>query len=105
MNGEQYAKWVEDNLGEDLAQFHIQKKKLEQQREKLQANIAEIKERHVQLVREEIVKAWMRKEENQWQNQCDELTKIFTEMLKEHQRDLEQIRRSDGVPVYEDYMY
>ncbi len=98
MTGEQSIKWVEENFKEELAQYHIKKKQFEDQQEKLKADIAEIKERQARQLQVEIVKAWIRKEEEQWEKQSQELDKIRGELLVEHNLDLGEIRQVAPYP-------
>ena len=98
MNGEQSVNWVEENFKEELAQYHIKRKQFEDQQEKLKADITEIKERYARQVQEEIVKAWIKKEEEQWKKQSQELDKIRQELLIKHNMDLEEIRQIAPYP-------
>lgn len=98
ITGQQYVQWAEENFGKELAQYHIQRKKFEEQQDKWRAEKLEIEEKLAREIQEEIMKAWIRKEEDEWKKQHQEFTKVRNDMLTKHAKDLEEIRNGAIMP-------
>ncbi|KJA23092.1 hypothetical protein HYPSUDRAFT_86960 [Hypholoma sublateritium FD-334 SS-4] len=99
ITGRQYVQWAEESFGKELEQYHIQRKKFEEQQDKWKAEKAKMEEKLAREIQEEIMKAWMRNEEEQWKKQLQEFTQARNDLLTKHAKDVEDIRNGRNVAI------
>jgi hypothetical protein len=86
------VQWAKDNLTEELNQHGFNRRTFEEDREKWAKEKGEMMARHLLEVRKEIVRAWIRIEEEEWQESRASWKKEETGLEGEFKEELNRIK-------------
>jgi len=95
----QRVQWTKDNLTEELNTHGSKRAKFEEDREKWAREKEEMKARHLLELRKEIVRAWIRMEEREWQNSREQWKEEALILEKEYKAELRRIQGIAPVPA------
>jgi hypothetical protein len=88
----QYVQWVKDNLSEELNTHGTKRAQLEEDLEKRTKEEEEMKAQHLLELRREIVRAWMRIEEQEWQEIREQWKEEASTLEEEFEDELKQLQ-------------
>ena len=88
----QRVQWAKDNITEELNTQGSKRAKFEEDRDKWAKEKEEMKARHLLELRKEIVRAWMRIEEKEWQKSREEWKQEANALEKEFKDELKRIQ-------------
>lgn len=89
------VQWAKDNISEELNTHCIKRANFEGDREKWAKEKEEMKARHLLELRKEIVRVWMRVEEQEWQRIREDWKQEAATLESEFQVELNRIK---GIP-------
>ena len=93
------VRWAKDHLTEEMSQHGLNRKTFEEDREKWAREKEKMMTRHLLELRKEIVRAWMRIEEREWQNAREAWSEEATKLERDFKKELNRIKAIPPRPV------
>jgi hypothetical protein len=90
--------WAKDNITDDLNTHGSKRAKFEEDQEKWAKEKEEMMARHLLELRKEIVRAWMRTEEKEWQKSREEWKQEANVLEKEFKNELKRVQKISADP-------
>jgi len=95
ISSSQRVQWAKDNLAEELNKHDAKRAKFEEDREKWAKDKEEVMTRNLLELRKEVVCAWMRIEELEWQKRREQWEQEANALENEFRSELKSIQ---GIP-------
>ena len=99
------VQWAKDTLTEEMKAHGNERAKFEEDREGWAKEKEEMKARHLLELRKEIVRAWMRIEEREWQKSREQWKEEASTLEGEFKDELRRLQRIASKPVVRRYEF